>query len=411
MEKLYWRSAESNSPIVILVSKGLDKEEQASLLHDVNVFCKELRPIEEVCYVEHTFNEQLIPLCRRYNLLGIPVRKEYGGRAADSLTYARALARIGMEGTGIRTFFSGHTSIGQVPIQSWGNEEQRKRYLPPSTKGEKILAFGLTEPEAGSNPLEMKMTYHEEAGNYVLNGVKYLISNAGIAHAIVTFAYPKSGGRVSAFIVDTDKEGILKQDLTTKLGMPTANTALFELHDYPVPKENMLGKEGDGFKIAMSTLMSGRLSVAAGCVGVIADCLNEMVRYSKERSQHGKPIAKHQLIQEHIAMVRTELDAAMCLVYKSARAKNAYDADPTNAKVRAHADRLIAEGKFYASNAAWDAADRAVQVFGGRGFSYLFRPGRHLMDVRVCRLYEGTDEIMKLKIASAVLGKEYEAYR
>jgi len=389
----------------------LDREEQTALLHDVTDFCKELRPVEEVCYVEHTFNEQLIPLCRKYNLLGIPIRKEYGGRGADSVTYARALDRIGMEGTGIRTFFSGHTSIGQVPIQMWGNEEQRNRYLPPSTKGDKILAFGLTEPEAGSNPLEMKMTYREEAGHYVLNGVKYLISNAGIAHAIVTFAYPEAGGRVSAFIVDTDKEGILRQDLTTKLGMPTANTALFELVDYPVPKKNLLGKDGDGFKIAMSTLMSGRLSVAAGCLGVIADCLNEIVRYSKERSQHGKPIAKHQLIQEHIAMVRTELDAARCLVYKSARAKNAYDADPTNANVRAYADRLIAEGKFYASNAAWDAADRAVQVFGGRGFSYLFRPGRHLLDVRVCRLYEGTDEIMKLKIASAVLGKEYEAYR
>lgn len=389
----------------------MEEGEQASLLHDVHEFCKELRPIEEVCYVEHTFNEQLIPLCRKYSLLGIPVRKEYGGRGADSLAYARALARIGMEGTGIRTFFSGHTSIGEVPIQMWGNEEQRERYLPAATKGEKILAFGLTEPEAGSNPLEMKMTYHEEGGHYVLNGVKYLISNAGIAHAIVTFAYPKAGSRVSAFIIDTDQEGILKQDLTTKLGMPTANTALFELHDYPVPRENMLGKEGDGFKIAMSTLMSGRLSVAAGCLGVIADCLNEMVRYSKERHQHGKPIAKHQLVQEHIAMVRTELDAASCLVFKSARAKNAYDADPTNAKACARADRLIAEGKFYASNAAWDAADRAVQVFGGRGFSYLFRPGRHLMDVRVCRLYEGTDEILKLKIASAVLGKEYEAYK
>ena len=257
----------------------------------------------------------------------------------------------------------------------------------------------------------MKMTYEEKSDHYILNGIKYLISNAGIAHAIVTFAYPKAGGRISAFIVDTDQEGILKQDLTTKLGMPTANTALFELHDYRVPKENMLGKAGDGFKIAMSTLMSGRLSVAAGCLGSIADCLREVVRYSKERSQHGKPIAKHQLVQEHIAMIMTELDAARCLVYKAARAKSVYDADPTNAKVRDYADRLIAEGKFYAANAAWDAADRAVQVFGGRGYSYLFRPGRHLLDVRVCRLYEGTDEIMKLKIASAVLGKEYEAYR
>jgi len=389
----------------------LDKQERKSFLSDVDEFCKELRPIEEVCYVEHRFNDQLIPLCKKYALLGIPVHKKFGGRGADSLSYTKALERIGMEGTGIRTFFSGHTSIGQVPIQMWGNEEQKERYLPQTTKGEKILAFGLTEPEAGSNPLEMKMNYDLKDGQYVLNGVKYLISNAGIAHAIVTFAYPKGGGRISAFIVDTDKEGILKQDLTTKLGMPTSNTAIFELHDYPVPKENLLRKEGEGFKIAMSTLMSGRLSVAAGCVGTIADCLSEVVRYSKERSQHGKPIAKHQLVQEHIAMIRTELDAARLMVYRASRLKGFYDEDPTNTKVRELADRMIAEAKFYASNAAWDAADRAVQVFGGRGYSYLFRPGRHLQDVRVCRLYEGTDEIMKLKIASAVLGKEYEAYR
>lgn len=393
-----------------MVKMRLEKGQRESFLRDVDEFCKELRPIEELCYVEHNFNDQLIPLCKKYGLLGIPIREEYGGRGADSVTYTRALDRIGMEGTGVRTFFSGHTSIGQIPIQTWGNEEQRKDYLPPSTRGEKILAFGLTEPEAGSNPLEMKMTYEKKGDHYILNGVKYLISNAGIAHAIVTFAYPKSGGRMSAFIVDTDKEGILKQDLSTKLGMPTANTALFELHDYPVPKQNLLGKEGDGFKIAMSTLMSGRLSVAAGCLGVMADCLNEAVRYSKERSQHGKQIAKHQLVQEHIAMIKTELDAARSLVYRAARWKSKYDEDPTNVKVREIADRLIAEGKFYASNAAWDAADRAVQVFGGRGYSYLFRPGRHLQDVRVCRLYEGTDEIMKLKIAAAVLGKEYEAY-
>jgi alkylation response protein AidB-like acyl-CoA dehydrogenase len=391
---------------------SLDRRERQSFLKDVDEFCKELRPIEEVCYVEHNFNDQLIPLCRKYGLLDIPVRVEYGGRGADSLTYTWALERIGMEGTGVRTFFSGHTSIGQVPIQMWGNEDQRKRYLPASTRGEKILAFGLTEPEAGSNPLEMKMTYEDTGSHYVLNGVKYLISNAGIAHAIVTFAYPKGRqGKISAFIVDTDKKGIMTQDLTTKLGMPTANTALFELQDYPVPKENLLGSEGDGFKIAMSTLMSGRLSVAAGCVGVIQDCLNEVVRYSKERIQHGKAIARHQLIQEHIAMIQIALDAARLLVYKAARLKSRYDEDPANPDVRAYADRMIAEAKFYSANAAWDAADRAVQVFGGRGYSYLFRPGRHLQDVRVCRLYEGTDEIMKLKIASAVLGKEFEAYR
>jgi alkylation response protein AidB-like acyl-CoA dehydrogenase len=258
----------------------------------------------------------------------------------------------------------------------------------------------------------MKMSYEESGNNYVLNGVKYLISNAGIAQAIIAFAYPKGGGgRISAFIVDTDKEGFLKQDLTTKLGMPTSNTSLFELHDYPVPKSNLLGKEGDGLKIAMSTLMSGRLSVAAGCLGVMADCLREAVRYAKERSQHGKPIGKHQLIQEHIAIIRTQLDAARGLVYRAARLKGRYDADPNNTNARLTADRMIAEAKLFSANAAWEAADRAVQVFGGRGYSYLFRPGRHLQDVRVCRIYEGTDEIMKLKIASAVLGKEFEAFR
>jgi alkylation response protein AidB-like acyl-CoA dehydrogenase len=389
----------------------MDKQNRDSFFHDLDAFCSELRPIEEICYVEHTFNDQLIPLCQKYRLLGIPVKEKYGGRGADSLTYTRSLERIGMEGTGVRTFFSGHTSIGQMPIQMWGSDNQKERYLPSSTRGEKILAFGLTEPDAGSNPLEMKMNYEFKDNHYVLNGVKYLISNAGIAHAIIAFAYPKNGmGRISAFIVDTDKEGFLKQDQTTKLGMPTSNTALFELHDYPVPKDNLLGDEGDGFKIAMSTLMSGRLSVAAGCLGVIADCLNETVRYAKERHQHGKPIAKHQLVQEHIAMMKTELDAARCLVYKAAYLKGKYDADPENSKIRSVADRMIAEAKFFAANAAWDAADRAVQVFGGRGYSYLFRPGRHLQDVRVCRIYEGTDEIMKLKIASAVLGKEYEAF-
>jgi alkylation response protein AidB-like acyl-CoA dehydrogenase len=390
----------------------LEAREQEELRRDVKAFCEELRPHEELAWVEHRYNDQLIPLCKKYNLLGIPIGKEFGGRGADVLSYAKALERIGMEGTGVRTFFSGHTSIGQVPIQTWGNEQQKRSYLPPSTKGEAILAFGLTEPEAGSNPLEMKMTYEDKGNNYELNGTKYLISNAGIADAIVTFAYAKgSPSTMSAFIVDTDKEGIMRQDLTTKMGMLTTNTGIFELQEYPVPKQNLLGQEGQGYQIALSTLMSGRLSVAAGCVGVIADCLREAVRYSKERSQHGKPIAKHQLIQEHIAMIRTQLDAAKALVHRAARLKTGYDSDPRNKKLRLLADRMLAEAKLYASNAAWDAADRAVQVFGGRGYSYLYRPARHLLDVRVCRIYEGTDEIMKLKIASMILGKEYEAFK
>jgi alkylation response protein AidB-like acyl-CoA dehydrogenase len=335
----------------------------------------------------------------------------YGGRGADTVTYARALARIGREGTGVRTFFSGHTSIGQYPVLTWGNDDLKRRYLPASARGDKILAFGLTEPEAGSNPLEMQMTYERRGDSFVLNGVKYLISNAGIAHAIVTFARGGPANRVSAFIVDTDRPGFEKEDLVAKMGMPSANTGMFALTDYQVPANNLLGEEGDGFRIAMGTLVSGRISVAAGCLGVIEDCLIESINYAKERQQHGKVIAKHQLVQEHIAAIEMHRFAAESVIQRAAEAKDASHADPGNAELRTKADFIAAQAKLFAANAAWDAADRAVQVYGGRGWSTLYRPGRHLQDVRVCRIYEGTDEILKLKVAAAVLGgKEYESF-
>ncbi len=385
--------------------------DQQQLLADVEAFCQEIRPIEELCYVEHRFNDQVIPLARKRNLLGMPVPKQYGGRGADTVTYARALARIGREGTGVRTFFSGHTSIGEYPIMTWGSEEQKRRYLPAACRGDKVLAFGLTEPEAGSNPLEMQTTYERRGDYFILNGVKYLISNGGIADAVVGFAYPKGGGgRISAFIIDRG-EGFVSEDLTAKLGMPSANTAMFELRDCKVPANNLLGEEGAGFRIAMGSLVSGRLSVAAGCLGVIEDCLAETVGYAKERQQHGKAIGKHQLVQEHIAAIEMARVASDALIERAAAAKDASNAAPTDAELRAKADLLAAQAKLFAANAAWEAADRAVQVYGGRGWSTLYRVGRHLMDVRVCRIYEGTDEILKLKIAAAVLGKEYEAYK
>lgn len=385
--------------------------EQQRLLADVEAFCQELREHEELCYVERRFNHHLIPLARKYDLLGMPVPAEYGGRGADAVTYARALARIGQEGTGVRTFFSGHTSIGQYPVMVWGSEEQKRRYLPASCRGEKIFAFGLTEPEAGSNPLEMQATYEREGDDYRLNGVKYLISNAGIATTCVTFAYPKDGRRVSAFVIDMDQPGCTREDLVAKVGMPTANTGMFELENFLAPAGSMLGPEGDGFRVAMGTLVSGRLSVAAGCLGVIEDCLSEAVCYARERRQHGKPIGKHQLVQEHLAAIEMARLTTEAVVLQAAQAKEASHAAPDDLELRGRAELLAAQAKLHASQAAWDAADRAVQVFGGRGWSTLYRPGRHLMDVRVCRIYEGTDEILKLKIAASLLGKEFEAFK
>ena len=250
----------------------------------------------------------------------------------------------------------------------------------------------------------MTTTYAPTADGYVLNGVKYLISNGGIADAVVVFAYPAgvSGGRISAFVVDTKAAGFTAESFapSAKMGMPTADTAMFELANVAVPRENLLGAEGDGFRIAMGSLVSGRLSVAAGCLGVIEDCLAEAIEYAKGRVQHGKEIARHQLVQEHVARIELARVATEALVERAVAAKETPGGD-----------LLAAEAKWFASNAAWDAADRAVQVFGGKGWSTLYRPGRHLTDVRVCRIYEGTDEILTLKVAAAVLGKGWDAFR
>ncbi|HSQ54207.1 MAG TPA: acyl-CoA dehydrogenase family protein [Gemmata sp.] len=391
----------------------------AKLAADVEAFCQEVRPEEELAYAQREFNEHVVPLAKKYNLLGMNVSPQYGGRGADAVNYLKALARIGREGTTVRTFFSGHLSIGAYPIQTWGAEAVKRKYLPAAVKGEKILAFGLTEPEAGSNPRQMTTTFENKGDHFLLSGTKYLISNGGIAHAIVVFGYPAGlaesdpNRRISAFVVDTDAKGFEAESFSpnAKMGMPTSNTAMFEMHDVRVPAENLLGALGDGFRIAMGTLVSGRLSVAAGCLGVIEDCLAEAVTYSRSRVQHGKEIGRHQLIQDHIAHIEMDRVAAEALLLRAAEAKDRSAANPADKDLSREADLLAAKAKFFASNAAWDAADRAVQVWGGKGWSTLYRPARHLTDVRVCRIYEGTDEILKLKIAASVLGKEWEAFR
>jgi alkylation response protein AidB-like acyl-CoA dehydrogenase len=394
----------------------MSSTDRQKLLADVEAFCREIRPIEELCYLEHKFNDQVVPLARKHNILGMLTPPDLGGRGADAVAYLRALARIGREGTGVRTFFSGHISIGSYPILAWGTADQKRRYLPAAARGDKVMAFGLTEPDAGSNPLEMTTTYERRGDKFILNGVKYLISNGGIADLIIVFGYPKEvpaskPRRISAFILNTRQPGFVGEDLTAKLGMPTANTALFEMRDAEVPLNDMLGEEGDGFRVAMGTLVAGRLSVAAGCLGIIEDCLEEAASYARERQQHGKAIAKHQLIQEHIAHIEMDRVMSDAIVMKAAAAKDASAGAPGDQELARAADLLAAQAKLFASNASWDAADRAVQVLGGRGWSTLYRPGRHLVDTRVCRIYEGADEILKLKIAAAVLGKEYEAFK
>ena len=385
-------------------------DESELIMRDVDNFCEKLRPIADVCYLEHKFNDQIIPLAKEFNILGLPVPKEFAGRGANIFTYIKAFKRIGIEGTGIRTVFSVQSSLVQKTLMRFGTDDQKERYLKPSAKGEIIFAFGLTEPDAGSNPLELKMNFKKDQDSYVLNGTKYLISNATIADTIIVFAKNTIDGKMSAFMIDTDKEGIEKEELVSKMGTPTIDTGMFELTDYKVAAKNMVGEEGQGWQIAKQALIEGRLGVAAGCVGSIKDCLIEATEYSKERMQYGKPIAKHQLIQEHIAAIELHLSSSDVMVNRAVMMKNEWDKNPEDKKLMRKADLAVAETKLFCANAAFDAADRAVQILGGRGWSFLYRSGRHLVDTRVCRIYEGADEILKLKIAAGVLGKEYRAY-
>ena len=388
-------------------------DEQRLILDEVDRACRELRPFEDEAYLARRYNEHLIPILRRAQLLGLPISRRYGdGQGADVLTYMLALERIGNEGTGVRTFLSGHVSLGEVTVQKWADNEQKERYLSPATKGERIMCFGLTEPTAGSDPASLRTTFEDKGTYFLLNGGKAWISNGSIADVAVVFAYPKGKREgMCAFIVEKNFEGYSSQQQKHKLGMPTSDTGSIFFDNCRVPKENLLGPAGKGLGIAYSGLMSGRLSVAAGCLGVVEDCINEAVGYARQRVQHGKQIGKHQLIQRHIGEMSTNLEAAKNLVYSAALLKQQSDVRQENKEIRDRADIMIAKAKYFASNVSFDAADRTVQILGSSGYSFETRAPRHLVDTRVCRIYEGTDEIMVQKIAVSLLGADYEAYR
>ena len=387
-------------------------EEQALLLEQVDRACKEFRPIEDRFYLEHKINDQVRPFFAKAHLLGLPTSRKYGdGQGADMVTYAMAVERIGREGTGLRTFFSVHMALGQMTIQHWGTEEQKARYLPPATRGDAVLAFGLTEPNAGSDPAALTTYFEEEGGKYYLTGQKMWISLGSTAKYVLVFAYPK--GRTEGmcgFIVDTSTPGYKAEVIPHKLGLPTADTSTVYLDRAEVSKEGLLGPPGKGMSVALSGLMNGRLSVAAGCVGVIQDCLDEAVRYAGVRFQHGKLIGKHQLIQRHIGLMAMNLDAARLLLLRAAFTKQKYEENPKDRELMEATDLACTKAKYFAANASFDAANRAVQVFGGQGYSLENRPARHLADSRVTMIYEGANEILEQKMALGSLGKSFEAY-
>lgn len=387
-------------------------EEQGMILDQVDRVCREIRPIEDKCYLERRINDQARSIFAKAHLLGLPISRRYGdGQGADMVTYALAIERIGREGTGLGTFFSVHTALGQMTVQQWGSEEQKQRILTPATKGESILAFGLTEANAGSDPAALATHFEERGGKFLLTGQKMWISLGSTAKYVLIFAYPKGKREgMCGFIVDTGSPGFKAEIIPHKLGLPTGDTSTLYLDRVEVAKEDILGPPGKGMAVALSGLMHGRLGLGANCVGVIQDCLDESVRYAGVRSQHGKLIGKHQLIQRHIGLMSTRLEAAKLLVLRAASTKQKYMETPTNLELREAADIAITKAKYFAANAAFDAANRAVQIFGANGYSFESRPARHLADARVTMIYEGANEILEQKIALGSLGRSFGAY-
>ena len=391
---------------------GLPKEE-LEILEDADRAANELLVSEFEKYIERKYNPEILGALKRNRLLGVPIDEKYGGRGARQLVEALFLERMGQTGMGVITFADVHQCLGSLAVQDWGNEEQRGRYLPSAASGDTVFAYGLTEPEAGSDPASLKTGYVKDGSSFRLTGSKYLISNGSIATKIIVFARPLEGkGNPTAFILDTKDKGFsVDMRLEEKIGLFTSDTSMINLEDAFVPKEDMLGEEGKGLSVAYSALLNGRIGIGSGCVGVMEDCLNQVKERTSARVQHGKEIARHQLVQKHVAAIESSLEASRWLIYRAAMRKDDFEKDPENLVLRAECDRLSAVAKYTASRSAFESADRAVQCFGGFGYSILSPVAKHFLDSRVARIYEGTDEIMELKIASSVLGKQFEAYR
>ncbi len=400
---------------------------QRKFLQKVDDVCKYIRPHEEKCYLEERLNDKVVPAFGKIGMLGCPISKKYGGLGYDMLTYALALERIGEEGASLRTFFSAHTSIGQLVLQGWGSEEQKKQYLPDTTSGKSMMAFALTEPAAGSDPASMVTKFEAKWDHYVLKGKKHWIGNGTFANVMTTYAKDQDSGKISAFIVERDSPGLRTEEMKNKMGLLTVKNAEIHLDNCIVPKKNLLGRKGQGLSIAYSALIDGRLSVAAGAIGIMKDCLHECIVHSKVRKQHGSALAKKQLIQDHIARIAVNIASSRWLVYRAAIARQKLHEyvegisssdrqlklDRSNKEystLRNEADSLAAMAKFHATNCALESANSSVQVFGSFGYSKTARVARHFLDTRATIIYEGANEVLKLKMASQILGDDYLAY-
>jgi butyryl-CoA dehydrogenase len=345
---------------------------------------------------EH-FDLELVAKIAAQGYLGATVPREYGGAGLDYLTYGLVVEEIGRGCSAMRTVISVQTSLVCSALLRWGTEEQKQHYLPKLCSGEWLGCFGLTEPDTGSDAANQKTRAKKTDSGWVINGSKMFISLANYAKLALIFAQtdPSLGHRgLACFLVDTDQAGFQPQAIHHKMGLRGSDTASISLDDVEVTDDQMLGQIGDGFKVAMSALDSGRYSVAAGCVGICQGCVDASVKYSKEREQFGRPIASFQLVQAMIANMVVDTDASRMLVWRAGYLKDAGKPNTTETSI----------AKLFATEAAVRSANTAIQVHGGSGYVDDHPVERYFRDVRVTTLYEGTSQIQQLIIGRAVTG-------
>jgi alkylation response protein AidB-like acyl-CoA dehydrogenase len=343
------------------------------------------------------FDLDLVGKIAAQGYLGAIVPQEYGGAGLDYLTYGLIVEQIGRGDSAMRTVVSVQTSLVCSGILRWGTEEQKQHYLPKLCSGDWLGCFALTEPDTGSDAANQKTRARKTDSGWVINGSKMFISMGNHAKVALVFAQtdPDKGHRgVACFLVDTEQPGFRPQEIHHKLGLRGSDTAAISLDDVEASDDQLLGEVGDGFKVAMSNLDSGRYSVAAGCVGICQGCLDASVRYATERVQFGRPIASFQLVQEMLTDIAVKTDAARMLVWRAGYLKDVGKPNTTETSI----------AKLYATESAIECANTAIQVHGGSGYVDDYPVERYLRDVRVTTLYEGTSEIQKLIIGRSLTG-------
>lgn len=374
-------------------------EEQKMLRKTVRDFVdKEIIPHIRDWDRQGKFDQNIYKRLAELGLMGVCIPEKYGGSGMDYNSLAIICEELERGDTAFRTAVSVHTGLNSMTLLQWGSEEQKEKYLIPQAKGEKIGAFGLTEPAAGSDVAALQTTAKLDGDHYILNGQKAWISLCDIADNFLIFAY--TGNKedkhkaISAFIVERTWEGFSSQAVKGKLGIRAGNTGELFFEDVKVPKENLLGKEGEGFKIAMAALDNGRFTVAAGAVGLIQACLEASVDYCHTRETFGKPIGRHQLVQQMLANMEAGYQMSRLLVYRAGQLKNEGKRNT----------RETSLAKWQACDFANKAADDAVQIFGANGYSDEYPVERFLRNSKAPVIYEGTREIHTLMQADYVLG-------